>query len=139
MNAIQPAFAHRLEAIGDTFAAWRIADGNDSAAYPLECVATTLAEAVDSAAPSCCHKDTLLILATEGRSGRKTLHAFRIKQGKRTYRTDPLTRVAGFVAPLYAEKQFTLPVEDFAPVEPFRWTPGCDVVGVDRSVVEARS
>lgn len=136
--AIQPAFASKLEAIADTFTAWRVTGGKS---HPLEISAATLTEATEQALHHCQPRDTLLILATAGLSGRQTLHSFTVKKSTKryfyraSYDGGPQVRVAM----KEALAGFAIEVERFAPVEPFRWSPGCDVVGVDRSVVEQRS
>lgn len=124
-------FADRATPMTATFKAWRKRDPLINQVVPLEIAATTLNEAVASASASCSHKDHILVLEQHPH-GKQTLHIYAIKQGKREYRGVAL----GYVAPLYPAHLFSTDVIAFAPSEPFRWAPGCDVVGIDRSVID---
>lgn len=64
-------------------------------------------------------------------AGGKRVHFYQIKQGKREYRRNPLTGAPGFIAPLYAAPLFNMDLHQFAPVEPWKWSAGADVVGAD--------
>lgn len=113
-----------------TFKAWR---QRDELAVPLDIgQPADLREAIAAACASCGHKDTLFLLCEDRQI--KLLRAYAIQQGKREYRGPAL----GYVAPLKPAELFCLPVREFDPVEPWRWSPGCDVVGIDRNTVEAR-
>jgi hypothetical protein len=132
-----PAFAPQLAAIGDSFAAWRSL--YNGSCQPFVITATTLDAAVEQACAGCFHKDVLFVLHTAGLSGKSTLHIFAIKQRSRPNYVRS-SHGAHFVQqrPLYADKITSIQVDAFAPVEPWRWMPGSDVVGADRNVVGAR-
>ena len=124
----------RFAPLHDLFEAWRVGEAMSPRLDTLD--ATTLAEARDHAASSCSHKDHFLVKQTDRATGRATLHLFYVKQKAATWLRDPATGIPKQVRPLEAEHRFSVPVEAFAPVEPWRWSPGCDVVGIDRSMVE---
>lgn len=100
--------------------------------------ATTLHEARDAAAQFCKHKDHFLIKRTDRATGEAMLHCYYVKQKAPTWVRKPGFAHVVQVRPLEAELRFSMAVNAFAPVEPWRWTPGADVVGIDRDVVEAR-
>lgn len=126
------AFAHALPAV--SVKVWRIAGGN---AYPLEVTAQDIPEAVNEGAPFCNHKDFLAVLHGHSGKGKKALHLYAIKQQSRpNYRKNPQTGLTESFRPLYADPLFSMTVNDFNPVEPFKWTPGCDAVGIDRTLIE---
>jgi hypothetical protein len=109
----------RMNAV--SFKAWRV---REQLSVPVEIgEAANLADALSSACAGAGHKDTLFILADNGRT--TMLHAYAIRQGKREYRG----AVLGYVTPLKPDPLFSIPVHAFDPVEPWRWEPGCDVVG----------
>ena len=120
----------RPVAMHDMFTAWRL---SGSKAIRIASEGNDLASALQSAQLVCSHKDRLFILQTDRRSGDKMLHCYVIKQGARQYRG--ITE--GWVCPLKADPLFSMPVIDFAPDEPWTWSPGADVVGFDRSEVSA--
>lgn len=126
--------------MADSFKAWRIA-GTDKA-WPIDLAgAGTLAEAVNAAkAGPLAAKDTLAIRHTEGRTGQHMVHIYEIKKSASAgfYRDalDGGGRV--WVRGLVATLRCSFLAAAFDPVEPFRWTSGCDVVGIDRTLVEQR-
>lgn len=139
MNIATPAFHAKIQAtypLRDTFEAWRLRDGPTSQRLDID--AEALAGALAQAQASCGHRDTLFIVQTHARTEKRTLHAWRIRQGARSYRTDPLTGIPGFVHPLKPDALFSMDVDAFAPVEPWKYASGADVVGFDRATVEAR-
>lgn len=120
----------------ERFQAWRVLGNGPSQAIDLS-LASSLDEAIQTAGQHCQHKDWFSVLHVT--PTKTTEHVCYVKQGKPTW-----VRKEGFahavqVKPLEVERKFSREVTAFAPVEPFRWTPGCDVVGVDRSLVEVRS
>ena len=124
------AAANDARPMHDLFTAW-VQRGNGTA-QRIDCHVRSFDEALQGALMSCQHKDTLFLLHTDRISGNKMLHCYVIRQGKRIYRG----ALEGYVAPLKPDLVFSTPVIDFAPVEPWRWTPGCDVVGADRGFIE---
>lgn len=124
-----PIRSHRtLAELADTFRAWK----TGTAATPLAIHAGDLAEAVQSAAVHCCHGEHYIVEHTEARTGKRTVHAYAIKrEAKRSLRRNPETGAPEWSQRLYPVHLFSLPVTDFAPVEHWHWSPGCDVVGHD--------
>lgn len=121
-----------------TFTVWRTCDetpGNE--AHPLRITADTLAEAVQEAAQSCHHKDTLVVLEVDHVTRTQTQHAYRIVRKAAKWIRDPVTGLEQRINPLEASPLFSMAVKSFAPVEPWRWSPGADVVGVDRTLIDA--
>ena len=119
----------RAVALGPSFAAWRVL--SDGKAQAIEVVATTLAEAVDQAKVQCAHKDVFVIRVTDALTAETKAHFFAVKrksQGRWVVRDHVPTKVHD----QYAEPLFALAVSAFQPVEPWRWTPGCDVGGYAR-------
>lgn len=130
---LPPERAFRMS---DTFDIWRLRIG-DAYAVRLDIDASTLAEAKANASACCSHKDVLFIRETlrAARTG-VALHAYVVRQGKREYRVNHETGVPGYVAPLKLDHLFSLPVNAFDPLQPWTWTPGADVVGIDRTLIE---
>jgi len=116
--------------IAPEFKVWRVTPHGN---IPIETTGETLADVVNEAQLSCYHKDQLIVLATDGKGS--IAHFHQIKQGKREYRRNPLTGEPGFVAPLYAAPLFQMAVHDFAPVEPWCWSPDADVVGAQIAAI----
>jgi hypothetical protein len=121
-----------------TFRAWSIGESN-SIAYPREIgEPATLAEAVRRAMPAQ-HKARFMVLVENAVTRTGTLHIYAVKQSSKTVRIpheDGTWRVG---KPLLPEALVSLEVRAFDPVEPWRWSPGADVVGVDRTLVEGRA
>ncbi|NML93772.1 hypothetical protein [Novosphingobium olei] len=133
MNAVSPI----RPVHATTFHAWRI-PASTTQAYPLDTEgAQTLADAVNAAAPRCNHKDALQVLHTNGK-GERLLVVYAIKQGAPTYRKCPDKLIDVRFVPLKPVELYRVAVEDFAPVEPWSWSPGADPVGLNRGLVEVR-
>lgn len=128
--ATKPAFAHLLPA--ETYCAWRVLANGTS--QPVEITATSLAEAIQSAALHCQHKDYFTVLQTTA-SGKNIEHVCYVKQQAARWVRKPGFAHAVQVRPLSADVLFSRAVAAVEPVEPWRWTPGADVVGVDRSEI----
>lgn len=136
MNALSRIKPQRTH----TFKAWRTTkDTQHNEAHPLPVDADTLADAVEQAAPSCHHKDTLLVLATDAATRKSTLHSYAIVRKAAKYVRNPVTGLTDRISPLEPSLLFSVAVSEFAPVEPWRWSPGADVVGVDRSLITQNS
>lgn len=70
-------------------------------------------------------KDVLALLVTDRVSGDQTVRFYAIKrQSRAEYRRDPVTGEPARLNPLYPSELFALRVDAFAPVEPWKWTPG---------------
>jgi hypothetical protein len=136
MNAVtQPAFAHLLPA--ERFTAWRIL--SDGTSQPLDTGdATTLHDAANNALQGCSHKDHFTVLHTNV-AGKQTEHVYYVKASKPIWVRKPGFAHSVQVRPLALDHRFSRKLAEFVPVEPWHWSPGCDVVGVDRNVVEARN
>mgnify|MGYP000629688827 CR=1 FL=1 len=132
MNAsvTKPAFTHLLPA--DSFQAWRVL--SDGTSQPLDIIAGDLAEAIQSASVKCQHKDYFTVLHTAA-SGKRTEHVCYVKQQAARWVRKPGFAHAVQVRPLSADVLFSRAVAAVEPVEPWRWTPGADVVGVDRGEI----
>lgn len=138
----KPAFAEVLAPLNaEAFAAWTIAEFSQERLYPIDIdQPSTLAEATQRAAVQCDHKDHFVVCQWDPIKNIGTLHFHAIKrEAKRQYRRDPITGEAGWSQRLYPVLLFTVPVHAFDPVEPWRWEPGADVVGVDRTLIEGRA
>lgn len=136
MNA--PAFLARTEPVV-TFAAWRTSDETAHHEAHAICVtAATLSEAVEQAKLSCHHKDTLVILESDQARRKQTQHAYRIVRKAAKWVRDPVTGLEQRITPLDATPLFSMAVAVFEPVTPWRWSPGADVVGVDRTLLEVQ-
>lgn len=127
----KPAFAHLLPA--DKYTAWRILP--DGTSQPLDLLGrSNLADAAEAALQGCQHKEHFIVLQIT--PTKRIEHVYYVKAGKPTWRTPPGMVHAVQVKPLLPELRFSRQVAEIAPVEPWRWAPGCDVVGNDRDVVE---
>ena len=129
--------AARPETLTTTFQAWRVRDTSIATPLGMEPCAS-LKEAVSAAAASCGHKDHLIVLEVKPISGKAMAHFHAIKrESKSLWRRDPVTGEAANIARLYPVLLFSMEVTSFSPAKPFHWSPGCDVVGIDRTLVEA--
>lgn len=113
-----------------TFTAWMVSDGSTTGAKSA-LFARSLPAAEDEIAAAYSNKETILVLEADGISGTQTLHTYRVRVGKPQWRQ-------GFDKPVArktAERICSVRVNAFEPVEPWRWTPGCDVVGRGESIL----
>lgn len=121
-----------------TYRAWKV--GSLGTSYPIELRGvSTLGEAVSYGAPRCHHKEIFNVLETDEITGGKRLYVHAIKAGKPQWRFNKERGCDERIVPLKAVLLAAIDVMDFTPVQPFRWDPGCDVVGVPTGVVEVRS
>lgn len=143
-TATQLACARAAEATKlqrETYRAWRIVP-DSSDAHPLPSGhADSLRAALDHALTGyVCHKDHVAILVTDTVTGKRMLHVHAIKRKSAPqYRWDPETKQHIRFHSHYPVEIFAVAVNEFVPVEPFVWKPGCDVVGRDDGVIEATS
>lgn len=139
MNAVRPLIIPAAPAV--TFKAWRV--GKDFArneAHPVELPdwIETAQQAADFAMFQ--HKEGVLVLrsdAAERPERRNLVTVFVVKRrSRRDYKRLP-DGTLGLEPEHYAEPLMQFCVADgFAPVEPWRWLSGADVVGIDRTLVE---
>jgi hypothetical protein len=110
-----------------TFTVWRLSsDVKHAVAHSL--TVATLPQIEREIAVTASHGATVFVLEQDAITGAQLLHAYRIRRGKWAGRYDADTGTKTY--PCSADKLFALPVAAFEPVEPWRWSPGCDVVGV---------
>lgn len=110
-----------------TYRAWH-GEGTGS---PVHRIDVSHARTFEAALASCplIHGKTILIAEHDSVTNRELVHAFKVRSKKPRYMrvgSDPIPRMH---AETYADPLFVLPVDLFAPVEAFQWTPGCDAVG----------
>lgn len=130
--------ADRASHFGETFTAWLVPTTAARVSQPLNVAqASTIEEAAQLAAVQCVHKDHFSVLQHDHVSGKKIEHVFYVKQKTARWISDPETGAPKQVRPLEAELRFSREVTAFQLVEPWQWTPGCDVVGID-SVVKVQ-
>ncbi len=116
------------------FTAWRVSE-TTGAAHPVATTGRCLDDVRDELLIVCAHKDIFLI-REETVTGAQTVHQYAVKtKGKPSYR-----RIGNEVRrgqDVHAVKIMTLSVAAFVPIEPWRWTPGCDVVGnIHNDIIE---
>jgi hypothetical protein len=124
-------------AITATFTAWRINEHN-AESMPLDITASTLTEAVASAAQNCSHKDVFTVKEFNPMTGAGVLHVYRVKQSSRAVRVPHSDGTWRVIKPLEAQFVTRMALREFVPVEPWKWTRDCDVVGIDRTVLNPR-
>jgi len=131
MTPISNVRAVRPVAIAPEYKAWKVSP--DGTHYPLRIDASTLKNVVYEVQDMCGHKEQFAVLECDG--SKQVLRIYQIKQGKPEYRYVNGAPVR--IEPRKADLVTTLAVDAYAPVEPFQWTPGCDVVGAERGVISA--
>lgn len=123
----------------EVYRAWRIVpDSSRGEAIPLATApATSLAEALDNALTGCVqHKDHVAILVTDTVTGKRMVHFYAIKRKSAPQISwNAETKQHERFHSHYPVAVFAVAVNEFVPVEPFVWTPGCDVVGRDDGVI----
>ena len=62
-----------------------------------------------------------------------------MRESKAKWRRDPATGEVSNTARLYPVLLFDMAMTAFDPVQPWKWEPGCDPVGLDRGLVEQRA
>lgn len=125
-RALEETRPTRAVALASTFTAFRMLDNRK--AQRIEIDAADLASAVNAAAGACCHKDHFVVVEADARTGTTTAH-FHVVKRKAQGRWVVRDHIQSKVHDLYAEHLFSVDVTAFAPVEPWRWSPGADVVG----------
>lgn len=119
-----------------SFQAWKVA-GNTGVSYPLDMTGvTTVADAIRRALIQCSHKDVFEVLASDAVTGGAALHTYRVKQSSKYQRVPHEDGTTRTIKPLEADHVITRDVHAFVPVEPWKWSPGADVVGIDCKILE---
>ena len=132
MIAPTPARAQRMER--SVFHVWRLAP--DAAKAAREGVpGNDLASIERAIAIPENHGATIFVRETATIDGGVTLHVYRIRKGAKPIRYDG----ARAIYPNTADKLFSLPVNAFDPVTPWRWSPGADVLGGAANLLEQRA
>ncbi len=111
MNAIQPAFAHKLEAIADTFTVWRVTSMDWHNAEPAFVdAANDLDAAIEAGLMATPHKDHFFIRHTAGLSGITTLRFYTVKQRSKPVHVRASASMAHTIQarPKYAEALFNM-------------------------------
>lgn len=81
------------------------------------------------------HKQHVMIRETDTMTGKSVEHLYAVKARKQWVRAeDGTTRN---VAVPYADRLFSMARNGEMPAEPWSWSPGADVVGIDRNEVRA--
>ena len=130
MTHVSNIHAVRPIALTATYRAWKLCNGIH---HPLRIEGSTLEDVKAEAQGFCGHKEQFVILESDG--GKNTVRVYQIKQGKPEYLY--VGGVPSRMTPHRADLVTEMQVHAYAPVEPFRWSPGCDVVGADRGVINA--
>lgn len=139
MTKMVEVSAMKAQSMEDTFEAWRISpDSPRGEVCALDVsAATSLADAVDIAAPLCFHKDSFVVQVIDGVTGKRMLHFYAVKRRSNPIRQWNKERLCHEnMHPHYAVAMFSMAVSAFEPVEPWRWSPGTDVVGLDGTAIE---
>jgi hypothetical protein len=110
-----------------TFKAWRTSRAG--VAYPIDATGDCRDNFTQAAAVHCQHHDTLLILECDAIPGERRLHIYTIKRESKPTWQPAEDGTVRAVHRHYAAHVTTFPVSAFEPVEPWRWSPGADVVG----------
>lgn len=112
-----------------TLTAWKVSEFSGQG-HPLDIAgADNLTAAITSAAMQCAHKDTFMVLQRDPVSGAGTLHLYRVKQSAKPQRVPHSDGTWRMVKPLEPQFLTRIEVRAFDVVEPWRWSPGADVVG----------
>lgn len=131
----------KAERIAPYFTAWRLPEGRTSGeATRLDTKgAETLDDAIANAltAGECVnHKDTLIVRASDRRTGKTMVHFYAIKRRSTpAYVWDDDLQRHKREFRHYPAELFVMAANDFTPVEPWKWEPGSDPVGIDRQEV----
>lgn len=107
------------------YRAWRI--GTAGKCQPVDLGDADGADAVIARAMPMTRGDTFIVETTDVRSGARNVTIYCVRQRSGAVGYDPLT--GRNLYKLYADPIAAFDVTAFEPVEPWRWTPGCDVVG----------
>jgi len=151
MNAVTPHFrpareqaldiANHAEAVAESirpqripvslFDVWRVLESGK--AQPQDVTGETLADIERRLATEANHGATFMVLETKSLSDIATLHSYRIRKGKAIGWDREAKRTYAYAA----DRLFSVEVSAFEPVQPWRYVPGCDVLGAS-GVIEGR-
>lgn len=111
-----------------TYSAWKVG-AETRLCYPLDVgAADHIDEAVQAALLGCSHKDVFFVRQHDT-FGDDHLVSMCVVKARKVWRKCPATMVTKQFNDLYADEMALFQVKAFAPAEPWRWTPGSDVVG----------
>ena len=113
------------------FTCWRLIN----AAQPHPVGAAKLLEIEREIATEAHHGETFLIREDDVIRERSTLHVYRIRKGKWAGRFEGSRKAFPYVA----DRLVSVQVKAFEPVEPWKWAPGCDVLGRSNVIEGARA
>lgn len=120
-----------------TYTAW-VVNQHTTECAPLDVAAAeTLAEAASLAAPHCQHKAKFFVRQVDAVTGIAVVALYAVK-ARKVWRKCPATMITKQIEERFADEVTVFQVRAFDPVEPFRWMPGCDVVG-HSGILEARA
>lgn len=105
-----------------SFKVWRVINGLSN---PHDVRGETLADVERNLAVDAYHGATFLIAETLAVSEKTTLHTVRIRRGKPIGWDAHAKRTYTFTA----DRLLSVAINAFDPVLPWRWSPGCDVIG----------
>lgn len=133
INAVEMASERPTRMRHSTFTLWEAMSGGK--ANPIGTDAETLELVERLIAREHFHGKTILALQHDALTDRRTLHTYRVRKGKAIGWDRDAKRTYAYTA----DKLFSVEVSAFEPVTPWRWTPGCDVRGVNENLIEVRS
>lgn len=131
--------AIRATPMGETFQAWRFSPDNPRCeGDPIDMTGVrSLSAAQIAVTAHVFHKDKVAILVTDEVTQRRVVHFYAVKRKSPAPRRWDAENLRYVAAPAeYLDPLFSMAASRFAPVEPWRWSPGCDVVGIDRNTIE---
>jgi hypothetical protein len=131
VTTLRHAGAQQLPA--STLQAWCL-DAHGKHALPHEVATCSLAELERQVAHATYFGATFFVVETGTISRKSVLHVYRIRRGSKAIGYDPVTGNKRYAHT--ADKLFALPVDAFEPTQPWRWSPGADVVGGDPNVID---
>ena len=114
-----------------SFQVWRATNG---LSHPHAVTGETLLEVERELSTEANYSETFLIAETLALSEKTTLHAVRIRRGKAIGWDANARRTYAYSA----DRLLSVAVGSFEPTLPWRWSPGCDVVGRDDTLIDAR-
>lgn len=132
INAVEMASERPTRMRHSTFTLWEAMSGGK--ANPIGTDAETLELVERLIAREHFHGKTILALQHDALTDCRTLHTYRIRKGKAIGWDRDARRTYAYTA----DRLFSVEVEAFAPVEPWRCLPGADRVGTS-NVIEVRS
>lgn len=112
----------------NTYAAWKVSSNGQC--LPLDVSGhADLGGVINRALMFCAHKDVFLVQIEDAVTDRARLEVYRVKQAAQAKRVPHEDGTWRMVKPLLPQFLTWFSIKAFSPVEPWRWTPGADVVG----------